>query len=279
MRRQETGKTMPNIRRDYVDGRWGQIHIRIGDGPQSRPPLLMLHPTPKSGWIYEPLFAPLTKGRTVIAPDTPGYGASDGPPEPAAIEDFAGEMLALMTRLAADGRIAAGPFDVLGYHTGSVTSVAMASLAPAAIRKLVLVSLAAYSPEIRAAKREALVNWSGPKEDGSHFGFMWTLMQTLFDRRIGTQWKHESMTENLRAGPRAHWGYDAVYRYDFQAALDALAHPALILNPEDDLWVPTRDNASRVAHADYVEMPDLKHGLFALETDRIAGIVSDFLDR
>jgi pimeloyl-ACP methyl ester carboxylesterase len=267
------------VKRDYVDSRWGQTHIRIGQGPADRPPLLMLHPTPKSGWIYEPLFAPLMQGRTVIAPDTPGYGASDAPPEPAAIEDFAAEMLALMERLAADGRVPAGPFDVMGYHTGSVTSVALAHLAPAAIRRLVLVSLAAYPADVRAAKRAGLVTWSGPREDGSHLAAMWTLMQSLFDRRIDTGWKHASLTENLRSGGRAHWGYDAVYRYDLQAALDSLAHPTLILNPEDDLWKPTRENAPRVVHAEYVELPDLKHGLFELETDKIAGLIAQFLNR
>jgi pimeloyl-ACP methyl ester carboxylesterase len=270
---------MSIIRRDYVDGRWGQIHIRRGDGRPDCSPLLMLHPTPKSGWIYEPLFAPLTRDRTVIAPDTPGYGASDAPAEPAAIEDLAHEMLMLMKRLSADGRIPAGRFDVMGYHTGSVMAVAMAHLAPEQVRKLILVSLAAYSSDERAQKRVNLANRSGPKEDGSHLTALWSLMQTLIDRRMSTDWKQQSLTENLRAGPRAHWGYDAVYRYDLQAALDALAHPTLIINPEDDLWALTGANARRVCHAEYVELRDVGHGLFELETDRIAGLVSDFLDR
>lgn len=269
---------MPNTRRAYLDGRWGQVHLRIGCGPQDRPPLLMLHPTPKSGWIYEPLMASLQAGRTVVAPDTPGYGASDAPPEPASIEDFATEMTAIMARLADQGELPAGPFDVLGYHTGSVTAVAMSEQTPKAVRKLILVSLAAYPEEIRASKREGLRNWPGPKEDGSHLGAMWTLMQGLFDRRIDTAWKHQSLTENLRSGARAYWGYDAVYRYDLQAALDRLADPVLILNPEDDLWIPTRENAPRVAHAEYVELPDMGHGLFALETEKIAGLIRDFLD-
>jgi pimeloyl-ACP methyl ester carboxylesterase len=270
---------MPHIRRSYIDGRWGQIHTRIGAGPHDRPPLLMLHPTPKSGWIYEPLMAALMSNRTVVAPDTPGYGASDAPPVPASIEEFAREMAALMAQLAERGDVPAGPFDVLGYHTGSVTSVAMSELAPTAVRKLVLVSLAAYPAQVRAAKREGLRHWPVPKEDGSHLGALWTLMQGLFDRRIDTVWKHESLTENLRSGARAHWGYDAVYRYDLQAALGRLAHPALILNPEDDLWIPTRENAPRVAHADYIELPDLKHGLFELEPTKIAGLIVKFLDR
>lgn len=266
------------IRKDYADGRWGQVHLRIGAGAPGRRPLLMLHPTPKSGWIYDPLLEALGGERGVVAPDTPGYGASDPPPAPPSIEDFAQEMLALMQRLADDGRIAPGPFDVMGYHTGSVTAVAMADMAPGRVSHIVLVSLAAYDADVRAAKREGLRHWPVPRDDGSHLTGMWTLMQTLFDRRAPIDWKHESLTENLRCGVRAPWGYDAVYRYDLQAALARVRHPALILNPEDDLWNQTRIHAPLVRHARYVELPDLAHGLFMLETDRIAGLVRDFLD-
>lgn len=242
-------------------------------------PLLLLHPTPKSGWIYEGLMRELGKERPTLAPDTPGYGASDAPPEPASIEDFAAEMIHVIDQLAADGKIPAGPVDVLGYHTGSVIATAMAQLYPDRVRRLVLVSLAAYDAETRKQKLDNLKNWRGPSEDGSHLTAMWQLMQTLCDPRVTPDWRHASLTENLRPGARAPWGYNAVYRYDFQGALDRLTHKTLILNPEDDLWLPTRENRARVQGADYVELPGLAHGLFDLETGRIAGIVRDFLSR
>lgn len=263
---------MTRPRRSYVDGRFGQVHLRMtGAGAGELPPLLLLHPTPKSGWIYERLMAALGEGRVVIAPDTPGYGASDAPPAPPAIEDYAAEMLMVAERFTS------GPVDVLGYHTGSVIAVAMARLAPEQVRRLVLVSLAAYDAEARAEKLAGLKNWPGPADDGSHLTAMWRLMQTLFDPRVDVEWRHASLTENLRAGSRAPWGYDAVYRYDFQAALSALRHRTLILNPEDDLWDLTRRNAARVAGADYVELPGLGHGLFDLETAKIAALVEGFL--
>ena len=124
------------------------------------------------------------------------------------------------------------------------------NIAPEQVRRLVLVSLAAYPPDIRAAKTEALDRWPGPREDGSHLNAMWTLMQGLFDPRIDLDWKHESLTENLRPGKRAPWGYRAVYGYDFQSALDRVTHDTLILNPEDDLWQPTRDNADESQRRD-----------------------------
>lgn len=268
-----------SVRRSYIDGRWGQIHLRVTEARSGNTPLLLLHPTPKSGWIYEGLMQELGRDRTAIAPDTPGYGASDAPPRPASIEDLAGEMIHVLEQLALGGKIPQGPVDILGYHTGSVIATAMARLYPDRVRRLVLVSLAAYDADTRRQKLENLKNWRGPQEDGSHLTAMWQLMQSLFDPRVSPDWKHASLTENLRPGARAPWGYDAVYRYDFQAALDGLSHETLILNPEDDLWIPTRDNCARVHGARYVELPGLGHGLFDLETGRIAGLVHEFLSR
>lgn len=268
---------MNGLRCGYADGRWGQIHYRIaGAKPGAGAgtdvlPLLMLHPTPKSGWIYERLMTRLADHRLTIAPDTPGYGASAPPPSPPSIEDYAGQMFALMDALGVETA------DLLGYHTGSATAVAMAALRPERVRRLILVSLAAYDAQERADRREKLKSWRGPVEDGSHLGAMWDLLGQLCDPRVSVGWKHASLTENLRCGTRAPWGYGAVYGYDLQAALDRLSHPALILNPQDDLWAVTQVQAARATGGAYVELPGLGHGLFDLETARIASLIEEFL--
>lgn len=266
------------ISRAYVDGRWGQLHLRLAGTERIGRPLLLLHPTPKSGWIWEPIMPGLAAGRVVVAPDTPGYGASDPPPAPPTIEALADEMLALLDTLVAQGVLPAGPVDVMGYHTGSVVAASMAARAPDRIGRLVLVSLAAYSADAREEKRARHANWPGPQPDGSHLGAMWRLIDTLTDPRASIAWKQASLAENLRSGPRAPWGYHAVFGHDFQATLDALTHPALIVNPQDDLWQQTRDNAGRVAHARYVELPGAGHGLFDLDREPIARLVCAFLD-
>ncbi|WP_336967430.1 alpha/beta hydrolase [Sphingobium aromaticiconvertens] len=266
------------IAKTYIDGRWGQVHVRLAGKPTA-PPLLMLHPTPKSGWIYERLMKDLAPGRTAFAPDTPGYGASDPPPAPPSIEDHADAMFGVVDRIAANGLIADNMVDILGYHTGSSIAVAMANLRPRQVRRLILVSVAAYEPAVRTEKRAALAHWPMPVEDGSHLQRMWALMRSLSDARVDTSWLHESLTENLRCGSRAPWGYDAVYRHDLQSALDVLAHDTLILNPQDDLWDLTRANAPRVRGARYIEMPGLSHGMFDLETKKISELIEDFLQR
>jgi pimeloyl-ACP methyl ester carboxylesterase len=263
--------------RTYLPGRWGQVHVRIATGPDTAPPLLMLHQTPKSGWIWEPLFAPLSQNRTLIAPDTPGYGASDAPPEPAAIEDYAGEMLALMDRLAKSGVIASGPFDAIGYHTGSVTATALGVAAPDRVRRLILVSLAAYTADERAAKVATLPDMPKLAADGSHLAAMWRHIDSLTDPRATIAWKQASLAENLRAGPGMYRGYRAVYGFDLIAALQALTQPVLILNPEDDLHAVTARNAHLPPHGTVIDLPRAGHGLFEIERDTIAALVDQFL--
>lgn len=268
------------IRRHYADGRWGQIHVRIAHaGATDAPPLLMLHPTPKSGWIWEPLMPALAAGRTVIAPDTPAYGASDAPPAPASIIDLADEMLTLMTTLAQDGLIAAGPFDIVGYHTGSVIAVAMADTAPDRVRRIVPISLPLYDADERAARMARIAGGPPLADDGSHLLTMWRHMQTLFDPRIDTGWKQESFTENLRSGPHAYWGYAAVYGYDLAAALPRLTQSVLLIAPADDLWEPTCQAFPLITDGILEPIRGAGHGLFVLERERIATMIDSFLQQ
>jgi pimeloyl-ACP methyl ester carboxylesterase len=259
------------VTKRYVDGRWGQVHLRVA-GVGERPALLMLHPTPKSGWIYEPLLTAMGTDRVAIAPDTPGYGASDPPPAPVEIADYADEMLGVMDRLHA------GRFDVLGYHTGSVIAASMAERFPDRVRRVVMVSLPVYSEQARAQKLAGLESWPQPDADAANVMAMWQRMQPLFDPRLDIAWKQESLVENLRCGSRAPWAYSSVYRHDLAATLAMVRQPALIINPEDDLWRQTREGAAHLPHARLEELPGVGHGLFSLERDRIAAILRDFLD-
>ena len=63
------------IRRSYVYAGDRRVHYRrAGTGP----PLVMLHASPGSSYVLEPLIMLLAGSRTVIAIDTPGYGESEG---------------------------------------------------------------------------------------------------------------------------------------------------------------------------------------------------------
>jgi pimeloyl-ACP methyl ester carboxylesterase len=271
----------PGIRRAYAENIYGQLHYRIAapPAPPTRPPLLLLHQTPRSGWELEPIMPALGVDRVVIAPDTPGYGASDPPPEPVGVEAFARAMIRLMDDLQAAGTIAPGPFDVLGYHTGSVTATQMARAWPERIRRIIPIGLAAFDQEERAEKLANIDVFPVPRaNDLTHVTRLWDLMQTLFDPRTSAQWRHRALAESLMTGVRLPWGFEAVFSYDFQAAMAEVEQPVMVINLEDDLYETTKLNAHRYPNGRRVDLDGVAHGVMTLETDRMVALIRGFLD-
>jgi len=261
---------MTKIRRAYGDGGYGQLHYRIAgpDGAVSAPPLLCFHQTPADGSEWLPLMPGLAQDRIVIAVDTPGYGASDAPPAPVTIEDYAGAMAGLVDQLTQAGVIPAGPIDVMGIHTGSLIATDIALRLAARVRRVVLFGLAAYPAELRAEKLASLPARFPPPDDTlGRFG----------DSRLGAEARHVAMAECLRLGARMPWAYEAVYRYDFQGALERLTQPVLVVNAQDDLWEVTRANSGRIPHGERWDLPGCAHGYMAWESAMLVERIAGFL--
>ena len=114
------------VRRGYMDLPFGQLHYLKG-APDQTPrgrPVLCLHASPRSGRDFGLIPEVLGRDRIVLAPDMPGLGGSSLPATPMTIEAWATTMLAFLDRMEID------QVDVFGYHTGSVTAVALALAAP-----------------------------------------------------------------------------------------------------------------------------------------------------
>src|SRR5580693_1677673 len=249
---------MSTIVKAYAPSAHGQLHYRIcrPKGELTKPALLCLHQTPNSGADWEPIMADLAIGRVVVAPDTPGYGMSDPPAAPLSIPDFARIMVDFMGELARENVVESGVFDLMGFHTGSITSTEIATSFPDRVRRLVLFGLAAYDEDIRGAKLAALATaFPPPGEDLTHIEKLWAIISKLSDPRMGAEERHKSMAESLRLGARMPWGFAAVYRYDFLEAMAKLEHRVLIMNPEDDLWTPTHATSHLFKNGRRVDFP------------------------
>jgi pimeloyl-ACP methyl ester carboxylesterase len=270
---------MTTILRAYASSRYGQLHYRIAmpQGPVTAPPLLCLHQTPSNGYEWTPLIPGLARDRVVIAPDTPGYGNSDAPPAPASIPDFAGVVQALMDDLAAQGVIAGGAFDVMGAHTGSIIATHLA-VTDARVRRLVLFGLAAYPAQERERRlADLLAKFPTPGPTLAHVEALWAIFGELGDARMTAEDRHVGMAECLRLGTRMPWAYQAVYRFDFEGALDRVENPTLIVNPEDDLCEPTRRAAPRLRHGELWELPGKAHGFLKFDGDDVVARIAHFL--
>jgi pimeloyl-ACP methyl ester carboxylesterase len=271
---------MATVTRAYADSRYGQLHYRIARPTEAStaPPILCLHQTPSHSGDWLPVMPTLGEKRVVIAVDTPGYGMSDMPPAPVTIDHYAQIMAQFMDDLAARQIVPAGPFDVLGFHTGSLIGTELARSWPARVRRLVLFGLAAYPADVREAKLAALLqNFPPPADNLDHVEKLWAIIQQLSDPRMGAEEKHVNMAECLRLGTRMPWGYVAVYRYDFLSAMAEVEQPVLVMNPDDDLSAVTKATSHLYPNGTRFDLPGVKHGVLSIEHDRVVARIEEFL--
>ncbi len=152
------------IRRTYVYGPFGQIHVRVAHpetGPGSKTPLACFHHSPGSGRLFDPWLPYLAKDRLVMAFDTPGYGNSAHPNEQPQISDYARALAVAIEELVPGKRV-----NLFGQLTGSLIAVEMAATRKDLVRQVVLSRSPVFTEETRASGvAEMLKRHAERKED------------------------------------------------------------------------------------------------------------------
>jgi len=212
--------------RGYVPGTWGQVHYRErGEGE----PLVLVHQVPWTSLQYHKVMAPLAAGGfRVIAPDTPGYGMSDPPPEPKSIEDYADNLVRLLDGLKLD-RVA-----ISGHHTGALIAPCFAARHPDRVTRLVVDNTPVWSAE----ERDKLQGKPGSdfdlKPDGSHFTDRWKRVRERGDPDWSDSSVQLAVMSFYNNGAYAEYGYWAAFRYDLMADLARITCPTLLLTGRRD---------------------------------------------
>ncbi len=265
------------MKRGYANGPYGEIHYRIArPASPARTPLLCLHPSPISGIVYDRWLEEMGKDRLAVAPDTPGYGSSDTPPAPVQIGDFADAMIAFMDAMKLP------VVDVMGYHTGSLTSVELARRYPHRIRKLVMISAPNWTPsELQALKASMGVGATPPSYDQALEKALlgWRTTGKGLFRDMPEERYFDLSIERLRHYRTSSWGFMAAFNYDVCAALPRIAQPVLLLNPEDDVYEATLRAKPFLRNGTIHDLPGWTHGHLDVHTVAMADIVRGFLDK
>jgi pimeloyl-ACP methyl ester carboxylesterase len=262
------------VRRQIVRTRFGQVHVRSA-GADGRTPLVLLHMTPLSSAMYDPLLPLLGPDRLVIAPDRLGSGYSDLPERQLTMAEYA------LSTLDALDALGVGQFDVLGTHTGSVEATELAWAVPERVRRVGLVAVPAYSPQELEARQYRFAGVPEPAEDGSHLAWHWQrrfLFRTPpFDLEL-FQWR---LIQELLAGPHVWWPYAAVFGYPMAERVAALRQPLLVLAPHDDLFEQTRRaqlDGTLPPQARVVELAHLSLDIAYAAPHEVSDLVRAFLD-
>lgn len=265
-------------RRYYVEGPFGHVHVREA-GPRSetgRTPVVCFHQSPVSGLQYLLFQRVMAPGRRVLCPDTPGFGGSDRPPFVPTIADYAA---ALAQALATSGFGAGQPFDALGFHTGTLIAVELAATRPDLVRRVVLSSLALFSPDELARNR---AGFGGPRpifEDPDYVTRYFGQQVTNGLPGMTPERRFDLFVERLRAGPLSWYGPEAVFAYPTEDQVRKITQPTLLLVLRDTLSDNTRRAAALIPRATVVDRLDI-HGPEGWDSSpgEIAAEVGRFLD-
>ncbi len=273
----ESAQQVIEIQRSYVDGPFGQLHVREmrpAEAETSHPPLILLHPTPFSGAFFEPFMRRMASDRLVVAIDTPGYGSSDRPPQPASIEALANAIVTGLDELD----LSDTKFDVLGYHTGGLIAAELSLHSRANVRRLVLPGLPYY---VGAKREKAYQEYARPyiiKSDGSHLASKWDFAALAVEDGLSIEQAQASFSDMMQAAPHDWWAYHGVFSYPSERRLPMVHQPVLLIATSGSLTAETQAALKVFPNPTLKTLPEVKHGLFALHLDTIEAATREFLD-
>jgi pimeloyl-ACP methyl ester carboxylesterase len=262
---------MVSTRRTYFDGKHGQIHAWIaGEEQAGKLPLYCAHQSPKCGGEFANFMKAAGRERLVVAPDYPGYGMSDTPPDESevTIEFYADAMWSVVDQMGHD------KIDLFGNHTGSKVIAAMAMAQPDRVGSLVMISATILTPE----EHKMFSDFFQPvplDDAGTRYTTMW---QRIIERRgpgVTMEMLGRSFAMNLMGGEEYEWGHHAAFAWwkEGEHALRTLGHKVTILNPDDDLTECTRRAAPMLKNGEVLELPDWGYNFMDVWPDEAAKLV------
>jgi pimeloyl-ACP methyl ester carboxylesterase len=262
------------IKRHYIDGTMGQVHLLEAPAPESsHPALLCLHATAYSSESMRPLVAAFGGDRRVIALDTPGYGGSDGPDAPVGIEIYA-DALAHSAYQLSPSR----PVDVFAYHTGVSIAVEAALRHQGRIGRIVAIGIPLFDGPDRDEWEKRLVVRHTLGEGLDQFTERWDYLVTRRPDGLSLARGFGNFVDELRAWPRGWWAHLALFDHDLGERLSRLECPLLVINPISTLSNISRAAAARVPNAATIERPDMSGAIFERDVDKIVEMIRAFLD-
>ncbi len=264
------------VRRVYFECRFGQLHVRTAfptsGGFDEHTTLLCFHASPRSSRMFVKFLPAVARERSVYAPDTPGHGESDPPPQKPTIADYAAALGDFIDSMRFRH------VDLLGFQSGALIAAELGILRPEQVRRVVLVSV----PVFNAEEREAFNSkpWQAPPvEDGGHLLREWHRQLQARGAGVTLEDCTGALAERLQSGTSAAWGASAAYNYAASERLPLLRQPALIIRPKDELWDAGQRARQLLRSARMLDLPDHGSGLLGVAADAVARHALDFLNR
>ena len=258
----------PHVRRGYFECRFGQLHvlnsIPSGGGFEEGTPLLCLHDAAHSGRYFGQFLAVTGAGRSVFAPDLPGFGDSDPPPAGASVADHAGAIGDFLDTMRLR------QIDLLGHRFGALVAAELAAVRPAQVRRLALVSPPLATETIDSPP-------AAPAADGSHLLEEWRRALAYCGPDTSPGAVTAALAERLRNGAQAAAAAAAQHGYPLRARLTQVAVPLLVLRLRDEAAAAKGQAQDVPARSRLIELPDRGASLFETAPEVAAQVLEPFL--
>lgn len=248
-----------------------RLNIRI-DGPETAPPLVLLHALGTDSTLFDPLI-PLLPGLRIQRPDLRGHGASDAPEPPYTMGALIRDAERLMDHAAMKDAV------VLGVSLGGLIAQGLAIKRLDLMRAMVLSNTAArIGTPAMWADRCTQIATTGlkPYADGA--------MQRMFGRTWRTEpampaTRHRLVTTN----PLGWIGCaTAIAGTDFYTPTAALTLPTLVIAGDRDATTPpdlVRETADLICGSEFHLIRGAGHLPFLEKPAEYAKLLTDFLHR
>ena len=247
------------------------LHHRLdGAGPR----LLLLHPVGLDLTCFDALAAELGRRFRVLRVDLRGHGRSSSPALAPTLEDYAGDVHAVLRELDF------APAAVAGFSFGGMVAQVLALDHPEDVSALIVAACASTLPE---AGRRILAERGAEAERRGMAGVVEATLARWFSAPSRERGDDRSIRDQLlRADPR-RWAeaWRAMAAIDTAPRLHAIAVPTLCLTGSADVSAPPdtlRDIADRISGARLHVMTDAPHMLFVEHTQTVADVLTRFLE-
>ena len=226
---------MQSVQKNYISINGTNLFYRsLGQGPV----IILLHPSPRSSAMMEPLMGVLASHFNVIAPDTPGYGLSEKSGTTInTVNDYAYFIEAIRNSLSVE------KISLYGSASGAQLAIGYALTYPEKINRLYLDNAAHFEESVC---NDILHNYFidiTPQENGIHLTLLWNhvcqscLFFPWYDHaeknRIANQLPPASVIQNivndyLLAGVDYALAYKAAFKNERAFKVQSLLTPTTI---------------------------------------------------
>ena len=199
-------------------------YIEEGEGR----PVLLLHGWGCNGGHWQPLTDALKGGFRVVAPDLPGFGESEEPPDTWGTEEYAALIAALMKALGLEKPV------IAGHSNGGRVAISLAAKGLA--EKVILTDSAGIKPRRSASYYAKVYSYKAMKKALSLPGLRGKKEEILERQRS----KKGSADYNA-ASPTMRRILSTVVNEDLTPELDAIRVPTLLVWGSEDTATPLSD--------------------------------------